>query len=103
LIIAETATLRPITVFRPFEEDLLSIIPLPPVNESDPPLIATIGKSYRSLIDRYTDVKTLNVTTPNVSASNSSIADKHAKEFMQRSRCNNMHALLWRADHWTQF
>ncbi|CRK89702.1 CLUMA_CG003464, isoform A [Clunio marinus] len=103
LIIVEKHSLRPITVFRPFEEDLLTIIPLPMISESDPPLIVTIGKSYRSLIDRYTDVKTVNVTTPNISASNSTIADKHAKEFLQRSRSNNMHALLWRADHWTQF
>lgn len=69
----------------------------------DAPLIVTIGRSYRSLIDRYTDVKTTNVTTPNASTTNASIADKHAKEFLQRSRSNHMHALLWRADHWTQF
>jgi hypothetical protein len=73
------------------------------ISEFDPPLIVTIGRSYRSLIDRYTDIKTLNVTTPNLSASNASVAEKHAKEFLQRSRGNNMHALLWRADHWTQF
>lgn len=84
-------------------QQLLSIIPLPTITESDPPLIVTIGRSYRSLIDRYTDVKTLSATTPTVTSSNASIAEKHAKEFLQRSRCNNMHALLWRADHWAQF
>lgn len=125
LIIVEKLMLRPITVFRPFEEDvstkniqkfsnfneifffiqqLLSIIPLPSISECDPPLIVTIGRSYRSLIDRYTDVKlVLNATTPNTSTSHGAIAEKHAKEFLQRSRGNNMHALLWRADHWAQF
>ncbi|XP_070508188.1 leucine-rich repeat serine/threonine-protein kinase 1 isoform X2 [Chironomus tepperi] len=99
LIIVEKMMLRPITVFRPFEEDLLSIIPLPSLTDSDPSLIVTIGRSYRSLIDRYTDAKLiLNATTPTSTAT-----EKHAKEFLQRSRQNNMHALLWRADHWAQF
>lgn len=78
---------------------------MPRISENDPPLIVTLGRSYRSLIDRYTDVKlTVNATTPSsASASNSAMNEKHAKEFLQRSRGNNMHALLWRADHWAQF
>lgn len=80
----------------------MSIIPLPRINEFDAPMIVTIGRSYRSLIDRYTDVKiTLNPTTP--TASNTAVNEKHAREFLQRSRSDNMHALLWRADHWAQF
>lgn len=83
---------------------MLSIIPLPKINEFDAPMIVTIGRSYRSLIDRYTDVKiTLPPTTPTASASNTAVNEKHAKEFLQRSRTSNMHALLWKADHWAQF
>lgn len=122
LIIVERTTLRPITVFRPFEESvsvlffltkttinsffhyfefqLLCVIPLPPIGTSPIPLLVTIGRGYRSLIDRYTDSKTVNVSTPVQTSSNSTLADKHTREFLQRSRTNNMHCLLWRADHW---
>lgn len=75
LIIVEGSTMRPITVFRPFEEEIRLIIPVDPkklvhfsnnlnVFESsdtnygrvwmkNKKFIITIGKGFRSLLDRY--------------------------------------------------
>ncbi|KAK3921714.1 Leucine-rich repeat serine/threonine-protein kinase 1 [Frankliniella fusca] len=134
VVVAERASLRPVTVFRPFEEEVAAIVPLgpgagplaPPVASARPesalseassgtgsttpvsstagsvdsagattpsatpgkgpcggqgggvgyPLVATVGKGYRSLITRYTD------SMPSGSS--------------RSSTC----ALLWRAQHW---
>uniref|UniRef100_T1HIN4 non-specific serine/threonine protein kinase n=1 Tax=Rhodnius prolixus TaxID=13249 RepID=T1HIN4_RHOPR len=50
MVVAETWSLRPITVFRPYEGELSAIIALP---SSKPPTIATFGRGYRALIARY--------------------------------------------------
>lgn len=93
IIIIEKQTLRPITIFRPFEEDVRCIVPL----YGGPTLmLVTIGRGYRSLIDRYTDVTTGHVTTPSAGA-----PDKRLKESLLKDRSNNMHALIWTAEHWT--
>lgn len=94
VIIAEKNTLRPITIFRPFQEDVRTIIALNPIQSLQTPLVVTIGRGYRSLIDRFTDVQTGPVTTPGSSM------DKKTKELLQKDRSNHMHALIWRADHW---
>lgn len=112
IIIAEGKTMRPITIFRPFEEDVKIILPLPgskkpmksvnnsprnsPVrtptrvlsptasqNASRPPVIATIGKGYRNLIGRFTNIQTSPVTTNDKGLNKKGIT-----------------ALLWRAEHW---
>lgn len=135
VVIAERATLRPITVFRPFEEEVAAIVPLglgtigplgrpesslseapstSSTSSSEPsgqpsgqgtngpsspssgkvghgqagqipapqdfPLIATVGRGYRSLITRYTD----------------SIPSGGNRGAGRNSTC----ALLWRAQHW---
>ncbi|CAB0014704.1 unnamed protein product [Nesidiocoris tenuis] len=49
MVVAETWSLRPITVFRPYEGELTAIVALP---DSKPTTIATFGRGYRSLIAR---------------------------------------------------
>ncbi|XP_062537326.1 leucine-rich repeat serine/threonine-protein kinase 1 isoform X2 [Armigeres subalbatus] len=93
IIIIEKQTLRPITIFRPFEEDVRCIVPL---YGGPSPMLVTLGRGYRSLIDRYTDVTTGHVTTPSAGA-----PDKRLKETLLKDRSNNMHALIWTAEHWT--
>lgn len=93
VIIAEKNTLRPITIFRPYEEEVRAIVPLA-VGKSNngshdnTPLLATIGRGYRNLLSRYTDIS-FNVGTPLPSPVANSISSKP-----------NMFVLLWRAEHW---
>lgn len=96
IIIAERLSLRPITIFRPYEEEVKAIVPLVTYknlneNNENVPLIATIGKGYRSLLSRYTDVpvNVANTLQSPVSGGFVSIANKQ-----------NMFVLLWRAEHW---
>lgn len=94
VIIAEKQTLRPITVFRPFEDEIKCIIPLPPSNLDQGPMVVTIGRGYRSLIDRYTDVISSHTgSTP--------MNEKRPKKEAMKDRSGFMHALLWRADNWS--
>lgn len=74
LIVAERSTMRPVTVFRPYEEDVRFVVPL-----GEGSLVATAGRGYRSLLTRYTDSSLLNGEEP-------------------RRDC--MFAMLWRADNW---
>lgn len=84
IVVAEGTTMRPITVFRPFEEEVKAILPLlgrkdtsaGQQNGESIPYIATVGKGYRNLIGRY--------------------ASTNAPTLLQ----DNMYLLLWRADNW---
>lgn len=87
IVVAEGTTMRPITVFRPFEEEVKAILPLisrkMPENKECPsqshntvPYIATVGKGYRNLIGRYASI--------------------NAPLLLQ----DCMYLLLWRADNW---
>ncbi|CAL1275195.1 unnamed protein product [Larinioides sclopetarius] len=89
IVVAEGTTMRPVTVFRPFEEEVKAILPLlsrkPPDSKDQSssqnsadyiPYIATVGKGYRNLIGRYISI---NAPAP-----------------LQ----DNMFLLLWRADNW---
>ncbi|GFS86526.1 hypothetical protein NPIL_84741 [Nephila pilipes] len=88
IVVAEGTTMRPITVFRPFEEEVKAILPLISKKTSDSkdpsssrnseciPYIATVGKGYRNLIGRYASI--------------------NAPALLQ----DNMFLLLWRADNW---
>lgn len=96
IIIVEKESLRPITVFRPFQDEVRAIIPLNRVYNSTTPLVVTIGRGYRSLIDRYTDVVTTHATTPLGNDKKSLSAVKEA----QKDRSTHMHAIIWRADFW---
>nr|CAD7405213.1 unnamed protein product [Timema poppensis] len=93
IVVAERSSMRPITVFRPFEEEVRMIVPLPRLNYEDEkkrnyPLVATIGRGYRTLIARYTDT----VITPSVLSPQAFDRD--------RDRGRNMYALLWHAGQW---
>lgn len=84
LIVADQTTLAPVTVFRPFEEEVQYIAPLPTTDINSPPAIVSIGKGYRSLINRYTDI------------------DSPAKRANDKERrIHQTHCILWRAEHWT--
>lgn len=84
LIVADKRTLAPVTVFRPFQEEVQFISVLPPNDGNSPPAIVSIGKGYRSLINRYTDIDTI---------------AKRANE--KERKIHQTHCILWRAEHWT--
>ncbi|XP_044740580.1 leucine-rich repeat serine/threonine-protein kinase 1 isoform X2 [Chrysoperla carnea] len=109
IIIAEQSTMRPITIFRPFEEEVRSIVPLmsvsrnPNIKESS--YIATIGRGYRSLISRYTDIPFTpsSLQSPMMAATSTITGNSTpllATTPTNEIRINNIYALLWRAEHW---
>ncbi|XP_050071280.1 leucine-rich repeat serine/threonine-protein kinase 1 isoform X1 [Anopheles maculipalpis] len=110
IIVVERSNLRPTTVFRPFEEDVRCIIPVVPITPGydasghcTTPLIVTIGRGYRSLIERYTDVTVAATGTASAGrhiATTPTTQDKRLKEALLRDRSNHMHALIWSAEHW---
>ncbi|XP_030371278.1 leucine-rich repeat serine/threonine-protein kinase 1 isoform X2 [Scaptodrosophila lebanonensis] len=99
LIVAELQTLRPISVFRPYENEIKTIIAVPHPNV---PLIATIGRRYRSLISRYVDVPE-STTSSTMTQSRLVGTPTHAgaKNLPIVDLDNHIHCLLWRAKHWT--
>uniref|UniRef100_A0A182PFW2 non-specific serine/threonine protein kinase n=1 Tax=Anopheles epiroticus TaxID=199890 RepID=A0A182PFW2_9DIPT len=110
IIVVERGSLRPTTVFRPYEEDVRCIVPVVPVTAGDDatgacttPLIVTVGRGYRSLIERYTDVTVGPATATTAGrhmVTTPTAQDKRLKEALLRDRSNHMHALIWSAEHW---
>ncbi|CAG9859264.1 unnamed protein product [Phyllotreta striolata] len=98
VIIAERFSLRPITIFRPYEEEVRAIVPLragsksAQGNQEKVPLIATIGRGYRNLLSRYTDVPF---------ATNTPLPSPMVGAFGPPCVKPNMFVLLWRAEHWS--
>ena len=88
LIITEAETLRPITVFRPFSNEVQAIIPVdikPGRNKEESKLesyIVTLGKGYRALIKRYVS----NMT---------SLASEDEDHDLSM-----IYAMLWQPDDW---
>lgn len=82
LIVTEAATLRPITVFRPYSQELQAIVTVSQADSdvNSSPLVVTLGKGYRNLIGRY-------VTD----------GDTNKKD---DSDSGTVYALLWRPDDW---
>lgn len=80
IVVAECNSLRPITVFRPFEGKVCQIISFKSTDEKKL-VLATVGQGYRSLISRYTDF----------------LIDSLDAEDLKHS----MYALLWRSEHWS--
>ncbi|KAF4523570.1 hypothetical protein B566_EDAN014881 [Ephemera danica] len=80
IVVAEKNSMRPITVFRPFEEDVRAIVALgTSTSEAENkavPMVATLGRGYRGLLSRYLD-------TP-----------------LPEPTKSTMLALLWTAGHW---
>lgn len=96
VIIAESTTLRPITIFRPYEEDVKAIIPLSKIKSANEcyektPLLATVGRGYRSLLSRYADVPA------NIGHSLTSPVPCASTPYTNKQ---NMFVLLWKAQHW---
>ena len=75
LVVAETATLSPVTVFRPFNEEIQSLVSFNPVAGKQH--LVSLGRGYRNLISRY-------CTT---------------SEDCQET--DKIYALLWSTDSWT--
>ncbi|XP_057330472.1 leucine-rich repeat serine/threonine-protein kinase 1 [Microplitis mediator] len=80
IAVAECNSLRPITVFRPFEGKVCQIVALKSTDKKKLSL-ATVGQGYRSLISRYTDYPLDCLVAEDL---------KH-----------NMYTLLWRSEHWS--
>ena len=125
LIVAEAIAMRPITVFRPFSEEIQAIVaikePLPvdlattpkkksAGNQSEEhlarsegnPLIVTIGKGYRSLIGRYVNMDKRHSSIKSETESLRAV-NKLGEERDYEDSYNNastMYALLWRPDDW---
>ena len=125
LIVAEAIAMRPITVFRPFSEEIQAIVaikePLPvdlattpkkksSANQSEEhsarsegnPLIVTIGKGYRSLIGRYVNMDKRHSSIKSETESLRAV-NKLGEERDYEDSYNNastMYALLWRPDDW---
>lgn len=87
IIVVESITMRPITIFRPFEEEVKAILPLgtksshiesPITQDVSLSFIAAVGKGYRNLIGRYTALPHFNI---------------HIHD--------NMYLLLIRTDNWS--
>ncbi|CAG9574165.1 unnamed protein product [Danaus chrysippus] len=78
IVVVDPATLRPITVFRPYEEEVRAIVSLPSLSAAeDGPLVATFGAGYRPLLQRYAPAQSNNSST-----------------------YSGFYCLLWRAQHW---
>lgn len=80
IVVAECSTLRPVTVFRPFEGKVSQIVSFKSADKKKI-VLATVGLGYRSLISRYTDFPHKNLTNEEL---------KHG-----------MYTLLWRSENWS--
>ncbi|KAL7304930.1 hypothetical protein TKK_0002728 [Trichogramma kaykai] len=80
IVVAECDSLRPITVFRPFEGKVSQILSFKSADRKKL-IMTTVGQGYRSLISRYTDYP----------------IDSLEAEDMT----HNMYALLWRSENWS--
>lgn len=80
IVVAECNSLRPITVFRPFEGKVCQIVSFKSIDKKRV-VLATVGQGYRSLIARYTDF--------------------HVTSNEDEELRHNMYTLLWRAEHWS--
>ncbi|XP_068625771.1 leucine-rich repeat serine/threonine-protein kinase 1 [Battus philenor] len=77
VVVAAAASLRPLTVFRPYEEEVLGMVPLPALEPGGACMLATLGGGYRPLLQRYAPAQSSN-------------PGSHSGGY----------CLLWRAEHW---
>ncbi|KAJ8679026.1 hypothetical protein QAD02_014813 [Eretmocerus hayati] len=80
IVVTECNSLRPITVFRPFEGKVSQILSFKSPDKKKL-IMTTVGQGYRSLIARYTD----------------SPVDCLEAEDLK----HNMYMLLWRSENWS--
>ena len=105
LIITEAETMRPITVFRPYSDEVQAIVPVQNCfdkkqkkpaettnaaagDDNNKTYIVTLGKGYRGLIERYVTSMN-NVDAATVGADEE---DEHDSSMI--------YAMLWRPDDW---
>lgn len=93
LIVADKKSLAPVIVFRPFEEEVQYITATPRESNETSPTIITIGKGYRSLINRFTDTQPMN--------SNHQSSNSNSNSNGIEKKCYQSHCILWTAEHWT--
>ena len=102
LIITEAETLRPITVFRPYSDEVQAIVSVQSLDKKkwitkrsdslegssdsmqEPSYIVTLGKGYRGLIERY--------VTSMTQDNDNDEHDEHDSSMI--------YAMLWRPDDW---
>ncbi|CAH0730719.1 unnamed protein product, partial [Brenthis ino] len=78
VVVAHAASLRPLTVFRPYEEEVRAIVPLCAHGRCRGAHVATLGAGYRPLLQRYAPAQ------PNATS----------------QPYSGYYCLLWRAQHW---
>ena len=129
LIVAEAIAMRPITVFRPFSEEIQAIVAIKEPVTADPitqsrkknsgnttptnptvpdgnSLIVTIGKGYRSLIGRYVNMDRRLSSSSTKSEMESyravtkSFEEQDYDDFNNGNNASTMYALLWKPDDW---
>lgn len=102
LIICEKSSLRPMTVFRPYDDDVRCIVPLRVSRSSeDAPetVVVTVGRGYRSLVSRYTDTAVQGGSGGlGMGVGGSRLQSSASQDVIDRTI--NMHAIVWRAGHW---
>ncbi len=76
IVVAERESLRPVTVFRPYQEEVSAMLVVP-VKANDRPALVTVGRGYRSLINRYKNENSKNI-----------------------SLFDGTFAILWSSGHW---
>lgn len=102
LIICEKSSLRPMTIFRPYDDDVRCIVPLRVSRSSeDAPetVVVTVGRGYRSLVSRYTDTAVQGGSGGlGMGMGGSRLHSSVSQDVIDRTI--NMHAIVWRAGHW---
>ena len=81
LVVAETSSLRPVTVFRPYSEDIQSLVSFTPTSGNQ--CMVSIGSGFRNLIRRFC-----------------SYVSSAAEEEEEVRRSGKIYAALWRTDSW---
>ena len=59
IVVAEAESMRPITVFRPYEDEVRAIVPLPPLSIHNHPLLSTQHQDSISSSDSMEDIRQL--------------------------------------------
>eukprot|EP00092_Neocalanus_flemingeri_P073050 GFUD01090055.1.p1 GENE.GFUD01090055.1~~GFUD01090055.1.p1 ORF type:complete len:201 (-),score=61.65 GFUD01090055.1:35-616(-) len=83
LVVAETGTLRPVTVFRPYGQEIQSLVSFTPTSGRQ--CLVSIGRGYRNLIQRYC----------------SNTGSLHGKDEEHQEESDKIFALLWRSGSWS--
>ena len=79
LVVVEASSLAPITIFRPYNAEIQSLVSFSPTQASR--CIVSLGRGYRNLIQRY-------------------CVNRMGEDEDVEDDDNKMFALLWRTDSW---